>query len=414
VVAKLLLQEKLPSPFECAGADVERACALSSIEAFGLKAFRRPILDVERQAFIKLYDSVTETDGSRVAFGEVLRAMLLSPAFLFHVELSDHPDAVAPERLDSYALAARLSYALWRTTPDSALLAAAADDVTQDAALTTAFDRLANDERAQELADGLSDVWLDVDRLADHVVNAQRFPVWDPQKLQATLDDAHQFLRRFWAEPHSLPELMTLEQGDRAGLLEQPAILTLTSTDLRTSATLRGKYVLDHVLCTPVPTPPLGSDMDLGPDYPAGVSERHALENAVKDAACTACHSLVDPIGYALGNFDGIGTYRTVDGSGMPVDVTVQLSSALNLGEKPVTGSHGLAAAVAASSRFRSCASQQLASYMIHRDVTEPTDPGLVLPLVDLVDSKAALPTLARRVVFSDQFRYRHVPATAP
>jgi hypothetical protein len=188
--------------------------------------------------------------------------------------------------------------------------------------------------------------------------------------------------------------------------------LTLTSTDLRTSATLRGKYVLDRLLCTPVPAPP-ADVMDLGPDYPAGVSERQALENVVKGPACKACHDLIDPIGYALGNFDGIGVYRTVDGSGMPVDVTVQLLSQLSPDGKPVTGSQGLAAAVAASPPFRSCASRQLASYMIQREVNEQSDPRLVLPLVDSVDHNAALPELARTVVLSDQFRYRRVPAMA-
>ena len=417
LLGQLALRGTWPSPFECVGVNsVDRACALASIDAFGLRAFRRPILDEERQAFIKVYDELAPTDGGRGAFGQVLRAMLLSPAFLFHVELSDTPDSAEPELLDSYALAARLSFALWRTTPDQALLTAAAADLTKPGALNTALERLAQDQRATQLASGLSDVWLRVDRLAEHQVDAAVFPLWEGEPMrQAMLDSGRGFLWRFWREPQPLRGLMTLEQDQRAGWLEQAAFLTLTSTARRTSATFRGTYVLDRLLCLPVPIPPpSGDDMDLGPDYPAGMSERQALESLVTDPACKACHVMFDPIGHALGNFDAIGTYRTVDSQGKAVDATVQLWQDLAPDGAPVTGSRGVSLALADSSHFHGCVSRQLASYMIHREVTAASDPRLVTALTDRVADQATLPELVRAIALSDEFRYRRVPSPAP
>jgi hypothetical protein len=411
VVSELFQQPILPTPFDCAAPDrVDRVCAVSGIDAFALRAFRRPILEGERQAFLKVYDDLAAAEGSRVAFAQVVRAMLLSPAFLFHVELSDEPDSAEPEPLDSYALAARLSFALWRTTPDAQLLAAAAGDLTKDAALLTAYDRLAQDERAEQLANGLSDVWLGVDALAQHAVDASVFPSWNEKLRQSTLESERAFLRRFWLETEPLSNLLTLEHDQRSGLLELPAVLTLTSMPRRTSASLRGAYVLDRLLCAPAPTPPPGGPMDLGVDYPAGVSERQALDSAVASPQCKACHSLFDPIGYALGNFDAIGEYRTVDSQGKPIDASVELVGELVPNDMPVVGSRGLSAAVAQSPRFSSCASQQLASYMLHRAIDEQSDPELIASLVGSFQAKADLPTLSRAVALSDQFRYRRVP----
>jgi hypothetical protein len=400
-----------PPPFDCvfpAGAD--RECATAIVDDLGLRAFRRPVLDQERVAFLRVYDDLRTTDGPLVAIEQMVRAMLLSPAFLFHVELSDDPDGDTPERLDSYALAARLSFALGRTGPDAGLLAAAKSGLDDDAAFAAEVERVQKWDRSREEADGLVDVWLGADQLGQHEVDPNVFPAWNALTARNAVSDERVFMSLFLQQGQPLNQLLTLQQGERTGALGQVALLALPSLPRRTSATLRGKYVLETLLCRPVPEPPPNSSTGLGVDYPAGQTERGALEAVVTSPACKACHSLLDPIGYALGNYDALGNYRDVDASGTPIDAAVTLPN----GYFATTAANGLgelAQAITSAPDFPACVAQQLASYLLHREVTPLTDPELLAQLGSGLTANASLRDLTRGVIMSNQFRYRRLPA---
>jgi len=187
-------------------------------------------------------------------------------------------------------------------------------------------------------------------------------------------------------------------------------VLTVTSTARRTAPLLRSKFVLEKLLCQSPPPGPPGSSGALGVDYPAGASEREALESVTKTAACQACHALISPFGYALNEYDALGAYRTVDSQGRAIDASVRLPEALFPGAPAVAGLEELSRALSQSPRFSSCTVQQVASYLIHRELSEATDPLLVTELRDAFDAGASLDTVARDVVMSDAFRYRRAP----
>ncbi|HXK18448.1 MAG TPA: DUF1588 domain-containing protein, partial [Polyangiaceae bacterium] len=262
-------------------------------------------------------------------------------------------------------------------------------------------------------ADGLVDVWLGADQLSQHQVDPSVFPAWNAIVASNAIDDERTFMRLFLHQAQPLNQLLTLQQGERTGALGQVALLALPSLPRRTSASLRGKYVLAKFLCQAVPEPPPGGSTDLGPDYPAGQTEREALEATVASPTCKTCHSLFDNIGLALGNYDALGNYRDVDASGKPINAAVTLPTPLFAGAT-VNGLSELERAITAAPAFQVCVAQQLSSYLIHRDVTQLTDPDLVGQLAPRLAANASLQDLTRSVVMSDQFRYRRLPALPP
>jgi hypothetical protein len=435
VAHELFAKAELSEPFDCvtaAGAD--RSCAVSVIAELGLRAFRRPLLDAETAAFEALYDQLLEQEGARGALEQVVRALLVSPQFLFHVELSDSPDVEQPERLDSYALAARLSFALWSTTPDAALLQAASENLSGDAALGVAYDRLSQDRRALALPDGLGEVWLAAAELDGHEVDDNVLPSFDQELRLGMRGEQHELMRQFWLEPVPLRELLTLDvnyvsapladlygfppgtlgfatvtDDARIGFLGQAGFLTLTSFERRPSATRRGKFVLDRLLCLRLPEPPPGEAGSLGADFPAGKSERQTLERATASPACVACHQPMDSIGLALAHFDAIGAYRATDSQAQPIDARVQLPDQVVPGGASVDGLGELGMTLASTRRFQACVAGQVASYLIHRDVADATDADLIWPLADRIAEQADLTELTRQIVMSDHFRYRRL-----
>lgn len=438
VARELFAATTLPEPLGCVGADeVARDCALSVIDELGLRAFRRPLLDAEAQVFVGLYDALSPGQGGRGALEQVVRALLVSPAFLFHVELSDTPDGGEPEPLDSYALAARLSFALWSTTPDRELLQAAEAGLTDDTALASAYERLASDERVLAMPDGWGDVWLGSGALERHSVDVSLFPTFSEALQQAMLAEQRELLRQLWLEPVPLRQVPTLElsfvtpelaehyglppgssgfvsePGDaRVGLLGQAATLTLTSFERRVSPSRRGYFVAEQLLCAGLPTPPPGEGGSLGADFPAGGSEREVLQAETQSSVCQACHGLFDPLGLALGAFDAVGAYRQTDSRLQPIDTQVTLPEALFPGAPSVDGLSELAQLLADSTTFHRCIAEQLASYLIHRRVSDDTDADLLWPLGERVAAHGSLTELTREIVMSDHFRYRRLAPT--
>jgi hypothetical protein len=287
--------------------------------------------------------------------------VLVSPKFLFRLELEDRPDSPEPRPLDEFALANRLSYFLWASMPDDELFDLAAKKQLT-ANLEPQVQRMLKDKRAtKSLVDNFAMQWLQLKRLRAFTPDSKVFPTFDEQLRNAMQRETEMFLASIIEEDRSVLDLLdgnytflnerlakhyligdtngnTLYQkpqgpqgqripydkwvrvslppnGPRGGILTQASVLAVTSNPGRTSPVKRGKWVLEQILGTPPPPPP--------PDVPAleedgkaitATSLRKRLEIHRENPACANCHAKMDPIGFAFENFNAIGGWRKKDG----------------------------------------------------------------------------------------------------
>ncbi len=335
--------------------DAADACVTGLLQTLGRRAFRRALTATETARYATLAANTAALfDEPWRGVEYAVAGLLQSPDFLYRVELGE-PDPDDPSRLrfTSHDMAARLSYFIWNTTPDEELLlAAGADALVFDAGLGAQVTRLLASDRARAGAGQFFGDLLDVDSL----LYVEKDTNWAPaftdtigpamrDQLRLTIDQValsengdyrdlfdtrSTFVNAELAALLGLPgafgdalEPVTLPEGPRAGLLALPGILTLNSGESSTSPTLRGKFVRNVLLCQSIPPPPAGVTAEL-PDAKPGepVTTRDLLSQHLTDESCASCHRFMDPIGFALENFDAIGTFRaeqneiTIDASG--------------------------------------------------------------------------------------------------
>jgi Protein of unknown function (DUF1592)/Protein of unknown function (DUF1588)/Protein of unknown function (DUF1585)/Protein of unknown function (DUF1587)/Protein of unknown function (DUF1595)/Planctomycete cytochrome C len=338
----------------------ERACATKILSRMARLAYRRPATKEDVQTLLQFFED-GRRDGKTFEAGIqfALERMLVDPDFLLRV-YRDPPAAkgAAPAqsvyRLSDLEVASRLSFFLWSSIPDDRLLTLAErGELTNPAVLEKEARRMLADPRAVEaLVDNFASQWLNLRRIQEVVVDPQRYPNYDLSLLQAfqketelfvgstiredrsvaeLLDANYTFVNQRLAEHYGIPgvygsrfrrvELPNHEQ--RGGLLAQGALLATTSYPDRTSPVLRGKFLLNNIFDLPIPPPPPGVDTNI--DNKPGAAQKSIRERLAehrKLATCNSCHSVIDPLGFALENFDVIGGWRTVDERGHPVDAT--------------------------------------------------------------------------------------------
>lgn len=334
----------------------EGQAARAVLEDFLPKAFRRPATADEVASYLGLFHAARRLgqpyDGA-VFFA--LRGALVSPSFLFRVEApNSSPD---PRPLDSYALASRLSYFLWGSMPDELLFdVAAAGKLHDPQVLGVLTRRMLRHDRALGFAQRFVEQWLGTRALlTDKAPDARLFPLYAADeelrsdiRLQPVLFFQEVFVRDlpltyFLDSPHTVgtstlsklfgfelavrkdrrkqPQWVELPEGsNRGGLLGMPAVLAVSSYPYRTSPVLRGAFILDALLGEPPPPPPPDvPPLDQPGQTPAAASVRDRLERHRADPACGSCHSRIDPLGFALENYDVLGRWRDEEG-GQPVD----------------------------------------------------------------------------------------------
>jgi hypothetical protein len=307
------------------------ACRGEFIRTFGLKAFRRPLTDLE----IRRYDALFRKQADFVAGAQVvIEAMLQSPNFLFHLESTAKPQWKA------YATANRLSYSLWDTMPDDALMASASrGELDTPEGVARAARRMIEDPKAHEALDEFTSQWLRFDRVLTTTKERRAFPQFTPDTALAMTFEARTFLSDLVWNNRNFTELFTAPYGypngdlariynveppatdfekvmfpassERAGILGQALFLTLTTKPDDTSPTARGLFVREQFLCQHVADPPPGVNTNLPP-----VTEGRPMTNRERMAAhatekmCASCHGLIDPIGNGFEKFDAIGQHR--------------------------------------------------------------------------------------------------------
>ena len=327
----------------------------------GSRAYRRPVTDAELGRLVKLVES-TEAGGGKWEAGMQLamQAVLVSPKFLFRVELDDKPEAPEAHPISEHQLASRLSYFLWSSMPDEELLALAGKG-----ALTANLDaqvrRMLKDPRSDGLVDNFAMQWLQVRRIATISPDGGLFPTFDNRLRQSMLPATELFVEAVFREDRSILDLIagdftflnerlarhygiadtngnkvgqkptkpggapirgdafvrvSLQGGDRGGLITQASVLTVTSNPTRTSPVKRGRWVLEQILGTPPPPPPPNVP-ELAETAAAAQSGtlRQRMEQHRANPNCANCHKNMDSIGFALENYNAIGAWRTKDGT---------------------------------------------------------------------------------------------------
>jgi hypothetical protein len=382
------------------------ACARTALTAFAPRAWRRPVTSAEID---NLMTSVTlatsKGDSVEVGFGLALRALLLSPNFIYRPEIDAVPASLTPHALGEYELASRLSYFLWSSMPDAPLFASAqSGNLHEPAQLAAQIARMLADPKSQALVDNFAGQWLFTRLMDDAQPDAKLFPAFDAslgaafkaetqmmfhevafnglpadQLLTANFTFANDRLAKFYGlAPVGSDQLQRVDltgNSQRQGILSEGTFLTVNSHGDRTSPVKRGKYVMTELLCTDIPPPPPTVNTTVEPDVTGARTLRQVLEAHLTNPSCATCHHLMDPIGFGLENYDAIGEYRTIDNT-LPIDATGTLPSGATF-----NGLVQLTQLIAKDPAFPKCMTSKLYTYALGRGLVT-TDPNHMDPSV--------------------------------
>lgn len=316
------------------------------LKAFASRAYRRPITqdELERHMEVAL-QRVRAGHSPQEAFKDAVKSILCSPAFLYHSQsvLQDSSDSSKPPKLDDYALATRLSYFLWSSMPDEELIRLASDQqLRKPEVLLAQTRRMLASPRSDTFVASFLDSWLNLRNLGGMPPDRREFEEYFYKGLEPAfkretqlfmrdlierdasivhfLDSDYSFVNQPLATHYGLGELgdpvhahefrkVSFTDSKRGGLLGMGAVLTITANGIETSPVVRGVYLLQNILGTPPPPPP--DDVPaIDPDVRGAKSMRELLSKHRESASCMSCHQKIDPLGFALENFDPIGGWR--------------------------------------------------------------------------------------------------------
>ena len=374
----------------------EEACARSILGGLARRAYRRPATAGDVDRLLPFYERGRAEGGFERGVQRAVERLLVSPEFLFRVERTpEGVEAGGAHAVSDLELASRLSFFLWSSIPDDELLETAIrGGLREPGALDRQVRRMLADPRSAALVDNFAEQWLFLRDVDAKEPDALYFPGFDENLRQAfrretalfvdsvlrgggsvldLLTARHTFVNERLARHYGIPHVygshfrrVELDSPVRQGLLGHGSILTLTSYATRTSPVLRGKWILENLLASPPPPPP--------PDVPAldettesgePRSMREAMEQHRANPACASCHAQMDPLGFALENFDAIGRWRTLSESDTPIDASGVLPDGRRF-EGPV----GLRAALLhAPDRFVHTLTEKLLTYALGRGV---------------------------------------------
>lgn len=431
---------RLNAVVSCDVASEGIGCAETILTALARRAWRRPVTSDEVQSLLIPLSVAAELGASPIdGLKGAITAVLMSPFFVFKLELDPDPASTLPRRLTPHELATRLSYALWSTMPDQQLSDAAdAGTLVTDEEVTAQVDRMLADPRARTLTTDFVGQWLGYRELETHEVEPSAYPDYTPAIAHSMKSEAQAFMEEFLhndqpvrdmflarftfvdatlaghyglTRPAGVPEgefvRVDTSNAPRSGLLTLGAFLLKTSYPARTSPVRRGDYVFSRLLCEHVDPPPPGVE-GLPPPI-EGETQRELMERHRADAACAGCHAVMDPIGFGLENYDGVGAYRTTD-NGSAVDASGILPDGT-----PFDGGLELSVILGADPRFERCLTEKFMTFamgrLFHR--TDPLDAGWI----DYLSNQAlahngSFSGIIRSVVSSEAFRSRQ-PAPA-
>jgi hypothetical protein len=413
-----------------AGATDEVPCARQIIGTLARRAFRRPVQDAELATLMNFYQQGRKGADFETGIQQALARILVAPAFLYRVE--DEPPATPDGgiyRVSNLELASRLSFFLWSSIPDDELLdVAIKGKLTDPKTFEQQVKRMLTDPKSRALVTNFAGQWLNLRELAKVETSAKNFDdnlrqsfkretemlfesvVREDRSVVTLLDADYTFVDERLAQHYGIPNIhgsyfrrVTLDSASpRRGILGQGSFLTVSSVGTRTSPVTRGRWILENVLGTPAPVPPPGVDTNLEKDAEQVkvTSLRQRLELHRKVEPCASCHKIMDPLGFALENFDMVGTWRQVDGK-TPIDSSGQLVDGTKL-----TGVADLRnAMLSRREMFVSTATQKLLTYAIGRTVQYYDMPAVRSIVRKAAQNDYKFSSLVLGVVNSDAFQ---------
>jgi hypothetical protein len=409
------------------------SCARTIVSDLARRGFRRPPTQTELDRLLGLVqmaqdDGDTFEQGIRVA----LQAILVSPHFLFRIELDKdplNPDAEHP--VSDFELASRLSYFLWSSMPDDELLQLAGQGrLRKPGVLDAQVRRMMRDPKAKGLAENFAGQWLQLRNLDELKPDPERFPAFDEELRLAMkretelffesvmkqdksildfLDGKYTFLNERLALHYGIPGVegeefrrVALTTDQRSGVLTQASVLAVSSYPTRTSPVIRGKWILENFLNAPPPPPP--DNVPALDEEAVGNkgSLRQQLEQHRANPVCASCHSRMDPLGFGLENYDAIGAWRTKDGQ-FPIDAAGTLPNGKSF-SKP---SELKAILRAEKDEFAKCLTEKMLTYALGRGLERYDRPAIQSISRDLAAKGYRFSALVTGIVNSMPFQMR-------
>ncbi len=410
-------------------------CAHSIVSNLAVKAFRRPITEEDIATPMAFFDQVNAEQGFEKGVEMALRAILVSPEFLFRIE-QDPADFGSGEvyALSDIELASRLSFFLWSSIPDEELLELATQEqLSNPEVLEQQVKRMLADPRSATLASNFADQWLYLRNLDSVDPNLRLFPDFDDNLRQAMRQETEMLFQHIIMEDKNVMELLSADYtflnerlaqhydipnvyGDqfrlvdldpdslRVGLLGHGSMLTVTSYATRTSPVQRGKWVLENVLGIPPPPPP--DDVPALPENNSEVKVETMRDRMVQhraNPACAACHQVMDPIGLVMEEFDAIGRIRTVTSDEPEIDTLGNLP-----GSEPLYGVNGLRNALVQNpDAFVGTMSEKLMTYALGRGLEYYDAPAIRSIVQEAAAEDYSFSSIVVALVSSTPFQLR-------
>ena len=425
------------------GGHDEEPCAERILSTLARRAYRRPVTDADVRPLLDLYTATRRTEDFDGAIEMALRRILVSPDFLFRTE-RDPVNAASGTlyRISDLELASRLSFFLWSSIPDDELLdVAERGQLTQPAVFEQQVRRMLADPRSTAaLVSNFAGQWLHLRNIRLVSPDPYEFPEWDENLRLALERETRLFLESQLREDRGVPELLTadytfvnqrlawhyrmpgvygnhfrrvtLTDEARKGLLGKGSVLTVTSYPHRTSPVVRGKWLLENLLGAPPPPPP--PDVPELPENDAAdvtpLSLRERMEAHRANPVCASCHRVMDPLGFALENFNGIGGWRTTTEAGTPIDASGTLLDGTTF-DSPVAFRRAL---VADPENFVTTVTEKLLTYALGRGTEYYDAPAIRQIVRDAAANNYRWSSLIVGITGSAPFQMRRTEEPAP
>jgi hypothetical protein len=418
--------------------DEDETCARRILSDLSRRAYRRPATGPEVEDLMAFYRQ-GRTAGFEQGIGLAIERMLAGPEFLFLVV--EQPEDAEPGEvfaISDLELATQLSLFLWRTIPDDRLLELAeSGKLSKPGVLRRQVRRMLDDPRSDTLVQDFAAQWLQLGKLNVAAPNTDLFPYFEDNLRQAFQEETklffdyvlrndrpllellnadYTFVNERLAEHYGIPDVygshfrkVTVPDPSRGGLLGQASILTVTSYPNRTAPVIRGKWILENILGAPPPPPP--------PNVPSLRQEneegkvlnmREQMEQHRANPVCASCHKVMDPLGFALENYDAIGNWRTIDAaSGSPIDASGTLPDGT-----PFVGLRELREVLIAKRQedFVLTTIEKLLTYALGREITYQDAPVMRSIMQQSAPDDYRLSSIIMAVVESAPFQMRRVP----
>jgi hypothetical protein len=413
----------------------EVGCAQKVLSTVARRAYRRPVTDADLAPIMEMYAAGRKKGSFDAGIEQGLRLVLTTPKFLFRTESSP---ATGTARVTELELASRLSFFLWSTIPDDELVnVAASGKLNQPAVLEQQIKRMLRDSRSRALVDNFASQWLMLRNLRSHQPTPGDFPNWDNELRQAFRTETELFFQSVIKEDRSVIDLIDadytfvnerlarhygipgvygsqyrrvrLTDENRRGLLGQGSILTVTSQPDRTSVVLRGKWILENILGTPPPPPPPNVNTNLPTDLAEPKSLRALMEQHRASPTCAGCHRVMDPLGFALENFDGVGEWRAKEKSGV-IDASGQLADGSTV-DGPVSLRKAL---LKKPEMFARVITEKLMTYALGRGVEYFDEPTIRMIARDAAKQNYRFSSIVLGIVRSPAFQMKAAAVASP